>query len=139
MVDSALCLFESQGLLDVMKAHREVTYPILVPAAATLGKGHWLESFQATFAALRNILSELAPQAYEDALKLSPEEHKPFSISQDEKARAALDGKWAMLHQNLQAQRPDFQEPNVPFKEDALPKDFNTLYTDIYNRVTQKF
>lgn len=98
VADSALCLFESQGLLDIMKAHKEVTYPILVPAVATLGKGHWLESFQATFTALRNILNDIAPQAYADALKLSPAEHKPFGISQDEKERAALDGKWAVLH-----------------------------------------
>ena len=42
-----------------MKAYKEITYPILVPAIADLGKGHWLESFQETFKALRTILREI--------------------------------------------------------------------------------
>jgi len=76
-----LCLFESQGFLNTLKAHKQITYPILVPAVASLGKDHWLESFQETFKALRTVLSEIEPQAYANALKMNPEEHKPFGIA----------------------------------------------------------
>jgi len=98
VVDSALCLFESQSFLNVMKAHKQITYPILVPALADLGKDHWLTSFAETFKALRTILRDIDPQAYADALEMKPEEHKPFGIAQDKKERSVLDGKWAVLH-----------------------------------------
>ncbi len=53
-------------------------------------------------------------------MKMNSEEHRPFAITQDAKHRSALDGKWAVLNQHLQAARPDFQEPKVPYKRDVL-------------------
>merc|ERR1712013_341717 len=98
VVDSTLCLFESQNFLDFMRTHKQMTYPILVPAVAGLGKSHWLESLQETFNALRTILKDIEPQAYADALQMNSEEHKPFEIVQGENERSILDGKWAALH-----------------------------------------
>lgn len=53
VADRTLCLWEHNEFLEIMKRYREVTYPIIVPAIAELGKKHWLPNFEATFTALR--------------------------------------------------------------------------------------
>jgi hypothetical protein len=34
----------------------------------------------------------------------------------------------------LTAARPDYEAPSVPFKENALIRDFNPLYAKIYDK-----
>ena len=78
-------------------------------------------------------------KAYDSALNLTPAEHKPFAISTNEKDRKALDDKWAVLNDNLKTKFADFEEPSVPYRDDALVKDFNEFYAGVYSRVSQKF
>ena len=79
------------------------------------------------------------PAAYDSALNLTPAEHKPFAITTNEKDRKALDDKWAVLNDNLKTNISGYEEPSVPYREDALVKDFNEVYAGVYNRVSQKF
>ena len=68
VADRALCLWESNEFLELMKMYKETTYPIIVPVIAGLGKKHWLPSLEQTFSALREIMQQTDPVAYEAAL-----------------------------------------------------------------------
>ena len=50
-----------------------------------------------------------------------------------------MDDKWAALNDNLKTKIVGFEEPSVPYKDDALVKDFNEVYAGVYSRVSQKF
>lgn len=62
---------------------------------------------------------------------------KWYTVSSEQK-RKDLDTKWAVLTQNLKETNPDFHEPIVPFNNNILPKDFNSLYAAIFDRGTSE-
>ena len=51
----------------LMRKHKEITYPMLIPSVMDTGKGHWLENLALTFKSLREILKEIEPEAYASA------------------------------------------------------------------------
>ena len=67
--DAALCLFEIESFVLLMRKHKEITYPMLVPKVMDAGKGHWLENLALTFTSLRQILQEVEPEAYASAIE----------------------------------------------------------------------
>ena len=71
--DAALCLFEIESFVLLMRKHKEITYPMLVPKVMDAGKGHWLENLALTFNSLRQILKEVEPEAYASAIEQSTE------------------------------------------------------------------
>lgn len=84
--------------------------------------------------ALKTILKEIDPYAFDEALKLTPAARKGYRIQQTEEDRHTFDDKWAKLNNKLVASRPDYEVPAVPFKENALIRDFNPLYAKIYDK-----
>ena len=68
VADRALHLFEVPKFFQLMRKHRLVTYPIIVPLIRDLGEQHWLDSYKKTFLELRRIVKEGNPRAYYDAL-----------------------------------------------------------------------
>ena len=114
--------------MALLRKHKEITYPMLIPNVLDTGKGHWLETLALTFQSLRQILKEIEPEAYENAAKQA----KPDS----DKQREELDKKWQQINANLKTQKPGYEEPALPFRDDALPKDYNTIYQSVYDRVS---
>lgn len=51
----------------LMRKHKEITYPMLIPSVMDTGKDHWLENLALTFKSLREILKEIEPEAYASA------------------------------------------------------------------------
>jgi len=45
-----------------------------------------------------------------------------------------LDKKWEKLNEKLRKQDSNFVEPEYPFKSSNLIKDFNELYSKIYDK-----
>jgi len=84
--------------------------------------------------ALKTILKEIDPLAYEEALKMNPVQKKVYAVKQDEEDRKTLDKKWEKLNSKLKQGNSDYKEPNLPFKTDVLIKDFNELYSKIYDK-----
>ena len=52
----------------------------------------------------------------------------------DEDERKVLDKKWEKLNIKLKAQHTDYVEPPMPFKSSILIKDFNELYSKVYDK-----
>lgn len=84
--------------------------------------------------ALKTILKEIDPLAFDEALKMNPNQKKVYAVKQDEEDRKNLDKKWEKLNQKIKQQHADFVEPEYPFKSSNLIKDFNDLYSKIYDK-----
>ena len=80
--------------LNILKTYKDRTFPMLVPVIVDLADNHWHKILQESLIALKTILKEIDPYPYEEALKMSPAQRKPFAISQDEKERKQLDSRW---------------------------------------------
>jgi len=75
--------------------------------------------------ALKTILKEIDPYAFEEALKMKPEQRKIFRVKQDEDERKNYDDKWEQLNTKLVGGNSDFEKPTLPFSKDKLIRDYN--------------
>lgn len=75
--------------------------------------------------ALKTILKEIDPYAFEEALKMKPEQRKIFRVKQDEDERHNYDAKWTQLDAKLISGNSDFEKPLLPFAKDRLIRDYN--------------
>jgi len=55
-------------------------------------------------------------------------------VKQDDEDRKNFDKKWEKLNLKLKQQDNNFTEPEYPFKQSALIRDFNELYSKIYDK-----
>jgi len=51
--------------------------------------------------ALKTILKEIDPYAFEEAMKMKPEVRKQFRVKQDPEERNQFDEKWSVLNTRL--------------------------------------
>lgn len=129
-----MCFFENDYFLNILKTYKEKTFPMLVPIIVDLAENHWHKILQESLIALKTILKEIDPLAFDEALKLNPAQKKQYAIKQDEEDRKTLDKKWDKLNAKIKDSHPDFDEPVYPFKSNMLIMDFNELYHKIYDK-----
>ena len=84
--------------------------------------------------ALKTILREIDPFAFEEALKLTPQQKKLYSVKQEDTDRKGFDKRGDKLDTKLKQNDTAYTEPLMPFKKEALIKDFNELYAKIYDK-----
>lgn len=84
--------------------------------------------------ALKTILKEIDPLAFDEALKMNNQQRKQYAVKQDVDDRTNLDKKWEKLHAKIKAKQPDFEEPSYPFRSSHLIREFNELYAKIYDK-----
>lgn len=108
VADRAMCFFENDYFLNILKTYKEKTFPMLVPVIVDLAENHWHKILQESLIALKTILKEIDPYAFEEALKLTPAARKTYRIQQTEEDRHNFDAKWEKLNNKLMASRPDF-------------------------------
>jgi hypothetical protein len=84
--------------------------------------------------ALKTILKEIDPFAFEEALRMNATQKKQYAVKQDDEDRKNLDKKWDRLNQKLKQQDGGFQEPDYPYKQSGLIRDYNELYMKIYDK-----
>ena len=41
VADRAMCFFENDYFLTILKTYRNITFPLLVPVIATIAENHW--------------------------------------------------------------------------------------------------
>jgi len=129
-----MCFFENDYFLNILKTYKKVTFPMLVPVIVDLAESHWHKILQESLIALKTILKEIDPYAFDEALKLPPSERMQYRIKQTEEDRISHDEKWQKLNDNLSSTKYDYEQPMVPFKDNALIRDFNELYAKIYDK-----
>lgn len=84
--------------------------------------------------ALKTILKEIDPLAFDDALKMGKDKKKEYAVKQDHEDRKTLDKKWSNLNEKIKAKDGAYEEPKIPFESNNLIKDFNELYAKIYDK-----
>jgi len=107
---------------------------MLVPVIVDLAENHWHKILQESLIALKTILKEIDPYAFEEALKMNAATRKPYRVKQDEEERQLYDQRWAKLNEKLLTTNSGYKEPEFPFKREALIRDFNSLYLKIYDK-----
>ena len=80
VADRAMCFFENDYFLNILKTYKEKTFPMLVPVIVELAENHWHKILQESLIALKTILKEIDPYAFEEALKLTPAARKSYKI-----------------------------------------------------------
>ncbi len=61
--------------------------------------------------ALKTILKEIDPFAFEEALRMNASQKKVFAVKQDEEDRKTFDKKWEKLNGKLKQQDSNYTEP----------------------------
>jgi len=134
VADRAMCFFENDYFLNILKTYKEKTFPMLVPVIVDLAENHWHKILQESLIALKTILKEIDPLAFDEALKMNPQDRKTFSCTQNEEDRVTLDKKWEKLNNKVKQSQQGYVEPSLPFKSSALIRDYNYLYAKIYDK-----
>ena len=91
VADRAMCFFENDYFLNILKTYKDKTFPILVPVIVDLAENHWHKILQESLIALRTILKEIDPVAFDEAQKMKADARKPFSVHQSEDDRTSYD------------------------------------------------
>ena len=134
VADRAMCFFENDYFLNILKTYKDKTFPMLVPIIVDLAENHWHKILQESLIALKTILKEIDPLAFDESLKMNPQEKKKYAVKQSPDERTLLDNKWQKLNSTVAIKNPDFTEPPIPFSKNVLIKDFNHLYAKIYDK-----
>ena len=136
VADRAMCLFESESFLNIIKQYKTITFNMLVPVIVDLAEHHWHKMLQESLTALKEILHKIDPQAYDNALDNleSKKYDKTIRITQPADERHKIDVKWKNLTKAAAAKNPGFVEPVIPFREDVVLSEFNNVYKSIYDK-----
>lgn len=134
VADRAMCFFENDYFLNILKTYKEQTFPMLVPIIVDLAENHWHKILQESLIALKTILKEIDPLAFDEALKLNSDVKKKYAVTQDPSDRKAMDKKWAALNTQIKSKKADYVEPKLPFVSEQLIKEYNPLYAKIYDK-----
>ena len=111
VADRAMCFFENDYFLNILKTYKEKTFPMLVPIIVDLAENHWHKILQESLIALKTILKEIDPLAFDDALKMNSSTKKQYAMKQDDEDRKQLDKKWDKLNASLKQKVPGYIEP----------------------------
>jgi serine/threonine-protein phosphatase 2A regulatory subunit B' len=134
VADRAMCFFENDYFLTILKTYKDQTFPMLVPVIVNLADNHWHKILQESLVALKTILKEIDPYAFEEALKVPASAKKKFTIKQDDEDRKKMDDKWVKLNTGIKNGNPSFVEPKIPFQSENLIMEYNELYRKIYDK-----
>jgi len=134
VADRAMCFFENEYFLSKLKTYKSITFPMLVPVIVELSEKHWHKILQESLVALKTILSEIDPIAFEEALKIPKNDERRFIVRPNEDKRDKLDQKWNKLNSSIKSSNPGYEQPVIPFKSSKLVMDYNPLYKKIYDK-----
>jgi serine/threonine-protein phosphatase 2A regulatory subunit B' len=80
VADRAMCFFENDYFLNILKTYKSETFPMLVPVIVDLAENHWHKILQESLIALKTILKEIDPYAFDEAIKMTPKERKRYAV-----------------------------------------------------------
>ena len=135
MAARAMCLFESESFISIIKQYKTVTFNMLVPVVANLAENHWHQMLKESLNALKEILQKIDPQAYNALENLDQKKYdKSIRIAQPPDERNKLDQKWKGLCKLAEKENTNFVEPVLPFNDGYVLSDYNSVYKNIYKK-----
>ena len=136
VADRAMCLFESESFISIIKQYKTITFNMLVPVVNYLAENHWHQMLKESLSALKEILQKIDPESYSKALENQEQKKydKSLRISQPQDERNKYDQKWRSFIKIAQKNSPGFKEPILPFSDNYILSDYNSVYRNIYNK-----
>lgn len=74
VADRAMCFFENECFLSLLKQYKDITFPMLVPIINEIAEKHWHNVLQESLMALKSILAEIDGTAFDRALSIAERE-----------------------------------------------------------------
>lgn len=112
VADRAMCFFENDYFLNILKTYKSYTFPLLVPIICHLAETHWHKVLQESLNALKSILKEIDPVMFEKALE-KKDQNKLYVALQDpklvKKEKQKNEEKWKNLLRMAQQKNPNLK------------------------------
>lgn len=127
--DTAMCFFENDFFLSILKQYKSKTFPILVPVIVHLADTHWHKLLQDSLTALRNILKDIDSVQFEKAAQ-NKEAKFLYLVSENEqlkKKRETMEGRWDALLKQAKKLNPDMVTPVPPYQSSHIVGEHNGL------------
>jgi serine/threonine-protein phosphatase 2A regulatory subunit B' len=118
VADRAMCFFENDYFLGILRTFKQVTFPMVVPVIVELAETHWHKILQESLNALKVILKEIDPVAFERALQSGSRDvakNNPLNSMHHLPTRANTEAKWQALTAKAKTIDPNFKVPSVPY------------------------
>lgn len=130
VADRAMCFFENDYFLNILKTYKSYTFPLLVPIICHLAETHWHKVLQESLNALKSILKEIDPVMFEKAME-KKDQNKLYIALQDpkqiKKEKQKNEEKWKNLLRMAQQKNPNLKEPILPYADNHVVGDFNGI------------
>jgi len=130
--DRAMCFFENDFFLSILKQYKTKIFPIMVPIIFQLAGLHWHKLLQDSLGALNNILRDIDPALFDRYTK--PEEiskckyiylvQTPEAIHKD---RVPSENKWKDLETQAMRKNKNFVSPDIPYSDSHIVGQHNGL------------
>eukprot|EP00344_Euplotes_crassus_P002205 CAMPEP_0197009938 /NCGR_PEP_ID=MMETSP1380-20130617/52085_1 /TAXON_ID=5936 /ORGANISM="Euplotes crassus, Strain CT5" /LENGTH=449 /DNA_ID=CAMNT_0042431515 /DNA_START=102 /DNA_END=1448 /DNA_ORIENTATION=- len=134
VADRAMCFFENDYFLSILRTYKDQTFPMLVPTIVNLAENHWHKILQESLVALKTILKEIDSFAFDDALKQDSKSSGNFGLKQSSEHRETMDKKWEKLDRTLKSTQAGYKAPDIPFSSSKLIMEYNSLYRKVYDK-----
>ena len=136
VADRAMCLFESDSFVNIVKQYKTQTFGMLVPVVSHLAEHHWHAMLKDSLKALKEILDKIDKSAYNAALEnLDKKKYdKTLRVTQPIDERNKMDQKWKNLTKIAMKNDPNFVEPVLPFSDGYVLSEYNPVYKRIYDK-----
>jgi len=118
VADRAMCFFENDYFLGILRTYKQSTFPMVVPVIVELAETHWHKILQESLNALKVILKEIDPVAFDRALQTGSREaarNNSLKAMHHLPQRASAEAKWDALTAKAKAVNPNFVPPTLPY------------------------
>ena len=131
-----MCLFESESFISIIKQYKTISFNMLVPCVNYLAANHWHQMLKESLNALKEILQKIDSQAFNNALENEKQKKsdKNLRITQPPEERTKMDQKWRNFEKIAKKNNPNFVDPIIPFSDNYVICNYNSVYKNIYNK-----
>ena len=108
----------------------------VIKCISNLAANHWHQMLKESLTALKEILQKIDTQAYNAALESANQKKsdKTLRIAMPQDERNKLDQKWKNFEKIAKKTNPNFVEPILPFSDNYVICNYNSVYRNIYNK-----
>lgn len=117
--DRAMQFFENDYFLGILRTFKQTTFPMIVPVIVELAETHWHKILLESFNALKVILKEIDPVAFDRALQGPKDAVKANSLNamHNLPKRAGIEAQWEALMRKAKTIDSNFVPPKLPYIE----------------------
>jgi serine/threonine-protein phosphatase 2A regulatory subunit B' len=130
--DRAMCFFENDFFLAILRQYKIKIFPIMVPIIYKLAELHWHKLLQDSLGALKNILRDIDPALFDKYVK--PDEINKCKFlylvqtpEETQNKRQTNENIWKELEKSAAIKNRTFVRPEIPYSEEHIVGEHNGL------------